>query len=44
MEHEILSWNTFILVSNMRMFLIYKKIVLTEKRYCVKFDSIKKSL
>ena len=44
MKHEILSLNTFTLVSNMRMFLINIKIVFTEKRYYVKFDSIKKSL
>ena len=50
--HRVISWNMkyfykyfyFGIQHSLRMFLINKKIVFTEKRYRVKFNSIKKYL
>ena len=46
MKHEILSWNTFTLISSILCvcFSSIKKIMFTEKRYRVKFNSIKNYL
>ena len=45
MKHEILSWNTFFLVPTFIAHVSHQqKIAFTEKRYCVKFNNIKKYL